>query len=211
MLHTNPQGSFWWKSILKLVPEFRQAAVPKIGSGNTIRFWFDSWNQGILKDRFPQLFSFSRQEQISVQKIKSLEDASEHFFTPLPTQAHQQFQELSALMQATQLNNTLDTWCLPWNKHKNDFSAIKMYCHMQGKEVASPLFKRIWKSAAMLRYKIFLWLLLHDRVNVRNLLARKHFHLPNYNCELCNCSCEETSLHHLGLPFCSQLLGLHYS
>ena len=66
---------------------------------------------------------------------------------------------------------------------------------MQGKEVHSPLFKRIWKSAAMLRYKIFLWLLLHDRVNVRNLLARKHFHLPNYNCELCNCSCEETSLH----------------
>ena len=66
MLHTNPQGSFWWKSILKLVPEFRQAAVPKLGSGNTVRFWIDNWNQGILKDRFPELFSFSRQEQISV-------------------------------------------------------------------------------------------------------------------------------------------------
>ena len=74
-------------------------------------------------------------------------------------------------------------------------SSIKMYKHLQKKESASPFSKNIWKSAAMLRYKIFVWLILHERVNVRNLLLRKNFHLPNYNCEICNCSCEETSLH----------------
>lgn len=52
--------------------------------------------------------------------------------------------------------------------------------------VDSPL--TVWRS-------IFFWLLLHDRVNTRNLLHRKSFHLPSYNCELCHSNTEETSLH----------------
>jgi hypothetical protein len=47
----------------------------------------------------------------------------------------------------------------------------------------------------MLRYKIFFWFVLHDRVNSRNLLHRKSFHLPSYNCELCHQHTEETALH----------------
>lgn len=62
-------------------------------------------------------------------------------------------------------------------------------------EPAPSIFPKIWKNATMLRYKIFFWLLLHDRVNSRNLLHRKSFHLPLYNCELCHSSTEETALH----------------
>ena len=33
------------------------------------------------------------------------------------------------------------------------------------------------------------------RVNTRNLLQRRSFHLPSYNCELCDVHTEETALH----------------
>jgi hypothetical protein len=44
--------------------------------------------------------------------------------------------------------------------------------------------------------QILFWLLLLDRLNTRNLLRRKNFNLPSYNCELPGCS-EEESLEHL--------------
>lgn len=70
-----------------------------------------------------------------------------------------------------------------------------MYKLLSKAPPADPVFKKIWKNGAMLRYKIFFCLLLHDRANTRNLLHRKSFHLPSYKCELCNTSTEETSLH----------------
>ena len=39
------------------------------------------------------------------------------------------------------------------------------------------------------------WRLLHDRLNTRNLLRRKTFHLDNYNCATLNCQQEETLQH----------------
>lgn len=47
----------------------------------------------------------------------------------------------------------------------------------------------------MPRYKILFWLLLHDRLNVRNVLQRNNFHLPNYNCAICTTCADEPFLH----------------
>jgi hypothetical protein len=41
----------------------------------------------------------------------------------------------------------------------------------------------------------FSWLLLLDRLNTRNLLGRKHFHLPSYACATSQCAGEETLIH----------------
>ena len=68
----------------------------------------------------------------------------------------------------------------------------KVICFQQHKPT---IFKHIWKNATMLRYKVFAWLLIHDRINTRNLLKRKKFHRPSHNCVLCNAKPEETSQH----------------
>ena len=47
----------------------------------------------------------------------------------------------------------------------------------------------------MLKYKIFFWLLIHDRINTRNLLKRKNFHIPSYSRVLCSLETEETAKH----------------
>jgi hypothetical protein len=40
-------GSFWWKSILKLLHNFKGLAYPIIGNGRSILFWEDQWNKSI--------------------------------------------------------------------------------------------------------------------------------------------------------------------
>lgn len=56
------------------------------------------------------------------------------------------------------------------------------------------------------------WLLIHDRVNSRNLLHRKSFHLPSYSYELCQSNTEETTLHlfwdcDFSLNSCNSIIG----
>lgn len=52
-----------------------------------------------------------------------------------------------------------------------------------------------WKSSCQAKYKIFFCLLLHDRVNTRNILFRICFHLETYNCATMQCGQEETPVH----------------
>jgi hypothetical protein len=40
-------GSFWWKSLLNLLRNFKSLAYPIIGNGRTILFCDDLWNSGI--------------------------------------------------------------------------------------------------------------------------------------------------------------------
>ena len=44
LVDDRPVGSFWWRSILKLLPEYKDMAICYINNGNTAMFWNDSWN-----------------------------------------------------------------------------------------------------------------------------------------------------------------------
>lgn len=54
-----PVGSFWWKRISKLIPEFKKMPRGIIGRGNTIMLWHDNWGNGNLKGHFLELYSFT--------------------------------------------------------------------------------------------------------------------------------------------------------
>lgn len=59
----------------------------------------------------------------------------------------------------------------------------------------TPFSKAPGKTANRLRHKLFFWLLLHDRVNTRNLLKRKNMFFDSYDCVFCNEHSEETLRH----------------
>jgi hypothetical protein len=52
--------------ILKLCDEFRAIAKCNIGNGTTVLFWQDIWNNCILQQTFPRLFSYAKNKSISV-------------------------------------------------------------------------------------------------------------------------------------------------
>ena len=186
-------GSFWWKSVMKLSPIYRGVATCSIGNGTTTLFWKDDWNSIILQDRFPCLYSFVLEEDISVADFISSEDSLQSFYLPLSNQAYQEWQELQGIIATVQPSNEKDSWVYKWG-HK--YSAKKFYnfCFQDINPPAPLLW--IWKSKLWPKLKFFLWLLMVDRLNTRNMLKRRKFNIGNnFDCPLCDSGQEETLEH----------------
>ena len=66
---------------------------------------------------------------------------------------------------------------------------------MMGQQATPPHFSWNWNSSCQAKHKFFFWLLLLDKLNTRNLLGRKIFQVPSFNCATLNCPQEETLIH----------------
>lgn len=104
-----------------------------------------------------------------------------------------------------------DIWSYIWGTPK--FSASKAYKALNGTRNVHPAFSWLWKSSVQNKHKVFLWLLLKDRLSTRGLLHRRNMALDDYNCVLRTNSVEESRDHlFLHCPFveqCWHLLHLH--
>jgi hypothetical protein len=102
-------GSFWWQDIFSLIDIYRGITSSQIGHGDTVLFWKDHWNiDQLLCDRFPRLFSFALNEDISVADFIRSEDQFQFFALPLPVQV---YEELSALLNITRELGNMPVRC----------------------------------------------------------------------------------------------------
>lgn len=54
----------------------------------------------------------------------------------------------------------------------------------------------LWKSKCTMRLKVFLWLMLMDRLNTREMLQKKQFNIQGgTNCAMCNSMIVESMTH----------------
>ena len=199
-------GYFWWKSNLALIDQYKAIARFNIGDGKSALFRDDCWHDFVLKHKFDHLYSFARDTAINVHQEIHTEYLQDLFHLPLTTQAHEEFLEMENIcfmLKTSEHLDLRDTWSYIWG---NEFySSIKAYNVLIGFKQTPPHFSWIWKSSCQPKHKVFFWMLLHDRVNTRNLLRRNNFELEEYNCAVRNCPEEET-LHHLfwSCPFAAQ-------
>lgn len=70
-------GSFWWKSVCKLIPDFKKHAICKAGVGDTALFWSDNWNGRPLSLTYPELFSFAMDGLMVLSKVMEQPDFSQ--------------------------------------------------------------------------------------------------------------------------------------
>jgi hypothetical protein len=61
-------------------------AACQVGNGTTVMFWSDVWND-LLQNRFPRLYSFAKNKQISVAQFLLNNSIQEQFHLPLSVQA----------------------------------------------------------------------------------------------------------------------------
>ena len=85
----NMKGSFWWKDCLKLLDLFKSMTTCQVKSGNTAMLWNDNWDGNVMKIKFPELYSFTLQEHISIMVTKNMENIYELFQLTLSIIAHQ--------------------------------------------------------------------------------------------------------------------------
>jgi hypothetical protein len=111
-------GSFWWRDVLKLVENFRGVSMVKHGKGNTFLFWSDNWqisgSDRPLNARFPRLFSFVRNENVSTEFAFGQEDLSSMFHLPLSHAAFTELGQLQQLMHDNPLSSQEDSWTYCW-------------------------------------------------------------------------------------------------
>jgi hypothetical protein len=67
------KGSFWWRSLLKLINTYKGIAHTNLGSGRSILFWNDMWNGYILKLSYPRLYSYVKNDKITTRYALELE------------------------------------------------------------------------------------------------------------------------------------------
>jgi hypothetical protein len=102
-------------------------------------------------------------------------------WTPLSIEASEQLDQLQHLLELIQVNPTeADHWTYIWNS--GEYISQKAYLQIIGLADASPIFKWMWKSCARGKHKFFFWLLLHGRLNTRELLRMKNMDLQDHSC-----------------------------
>jgi len=184
-------------------------------TGTTVLFWLDVWNDNLLPEKFPRLFTFAKNQKNYVPAFLEPSDLAEHFHLPLSDQAFHEFQELQELVQGIQLNDEgKDQWHYIWGSQK--YRSKSFYSHLYRNFQPPRVFPWIWDSRCSNKLRVFTWLLLMNRLNTRNILKRKKFKIEgnNYDCVLCNSHNEETAMHlFFTCPFaksCWQLIGLEW-
>lgn len=80
------RGSFWWRDIVKLLHSYKQLVTPVARDGASMYLWYDRWNGVVTAQAFPELFSFARNQWISLKNFVSLASPIQHFHTPLSVQ-----------------------------------------------------------------------------------------------------------------------------
>jgi hypothetical protein len=109
-------GSFWWRNIMKLFDIYRQVAHCKLGNGETILFWSDNWNDWVIQERFPRLFSFAKDKLISVKEALQTTDPAQAFHLPISNEAAAELRTLQELLTGVVILNNNDQWLITSNQ-----------------------------------------------------------------------------------------------
>jgi hypothetical protein len=107
---SRPKGSFWWRDSLKLISQFKDLAVISVRDGATCLLWHDKWDGIPLSLRFPELYSFCRNKNITLKTAASLLQHQSMFHLPLSTEAYGQFVQLVVILQNLHLHSSPDVW-----------------------------------------------------------------------------------------------------
>jgi hypothetical protein len=170
--------------------------ICNIGAGQTTLLWHDKWYDQMLKEKFPHLFSFSKDKMMTVKDARyiAMEDIYDLFNIPLSNIAALQCNELGQILMSVSHDvNSRDQWKLTLNE--KSYSVKKVYNRLSNHPLAPLPFKWIWKSACLPKQKFFFWLLAHDRLNTKEMMERKSFYVQCNKCVLCDDQAVETMAH----------------
>ena len=196
---TNDCGSFWWRDICKVMQHFRDCSWVQINEGDTALFWSDNWNLGSetssLQARFPRLFSFAKDPWVLIKEIFNTQDLHQFFHLPLSAQAFDELNLIKVLMNSHSRDPSLkDCWF--WQGSSKFYKPKMFYSHSFQFESFNPLLCWIWKSSCTLKIKVFAWMLIMDRLNTKDMVERRHWHMEDgVHCRLCPLQARETRDH----------------
>jgi hypothetical protein len=160
-----------------------------------VLFWKDFWSHDqLLCDKFPRLFSYVLDEDCSVASVISEENFSSCFALPLSVEAYEEMQQVSELLAHTHVDQArTDHRKFVWG---DKYTPSKFYNFLFEGIPQDRTLNAIWDSRALPKLKVFLWLLLIDRLNTYDIMNRKNWNIDSGpECVLCAANVLETRSH----------------
>jgi hypothetical protein len=161
------------------------------------------------------LFSFARNEAISVQHLIQAHDIDTLFSLPISLEEFVELLQLQDLLNQKEFTPSEDdSWQFIWGDQR--YSSRRYYQMVFANFNSSPAFSLLWKSYCTNRIKFFMCLVLVDRLNTRSMLLRRNFNVqPNAHYVLCQTNVDE-DIDHLffDCPFaqaCWSKLGISWN
>jgi hypothetical protein len=102
------RGSFRWKDIFNINGIYRSITKCTVGDGTSILFWKDFWHSNqLLCEEFPILFTFTKNEDLTVADLISNNAPEDLFDFPISAQAHAELFTITEVINNIQI--TTDT------------------------------------------------------------------------------------------------------
>lgn len=145
------KGSFWWRDVLKLLQNFKTFTTIQVQIGNTCLFWTDSWIQQPLQLEYPQLYSFARNKEITINSFYAQQNLLDLFNLPLSIEAYNQSQEVQSFIDHFQLIDQQDIW----SPARGEYSVSKTYKLLIRNRNSHQIFKWLWECFFQPKHKVF--------------------------------------------------------
>jgi hypothetical protein len=116
-------------------------------------FLLDVWNDQLLNQAFPHLFSYVKDQRLTVSQVAQTTILSDIFHLPLSEDAFQQFQELGVKLSDLHLNDESDRWMYIWGSA--EFTPHKAYKQLKGSIHVHPIFHWLWKTCCQKKERSF--------------------------------------------------------
>jgi len=155
--------------------------------------WHDLWGSGVYSQLYPELYSFGRNDLVTLSVAVNTPTLHSLFHLPLSREAFAQLNLLTSVLQGLQLHHSNATWSYIWGS--SSFSSHRAYKYLIGYRQIHLAFKWLWRSSCQNKRNFFFWLVLKDRLSTRALLRRRNMHLLHYNCVFCGLNVEEDLAH----------------
>jgi hypothetical protein len=141
---------------------------------------------GLFMKDFQDFFSFAKDKFISVKEALQITDPAQAFHLPISTEAAVELRTLQDMLTGVVTLNNNDQWLITSNK-SGAFVPSQVY-RMSFQHIMSHFPSQwIWKSKCTSKHKFFAWLILHDRINTKDMLRRRHWQVTSdHTCVLCS-------------------------
>jgi len=111
-----PNGSFWWKDILKLHDKLCEVSAYFPGMGDTVGLWVDQFQDQALSLKYPNLFEAVLNRNLPLKEALHMGDLLNLFRLPMTRVAYNEFVAFRGEIEIlrSEIIET-DVWVCNWN------------------------------------------------------------------------------------------------
>ncbi|KAG8098336.1 hypothetical protein GUJ93_ZPchr0013g34278 [Zizania palustris] len=185
------KGSCFWNNIQNVKSLVMGNCKFEVGRGDSIRFWEDAWLDDLpLKIKCFGLYKVCSVQGVSVCSVKQdgwfcLFRRSLNSFEIL------QWEDVVGKCLEVSMNEEGDK--VVWMLNRNGFSSKSLYHWLVFGGIVDDRCRLVWRVAAPLKVKIFLWLVMHGKIQAGEQLKNRGWRGDPY-CKWCG---EMESVNHL--------------